>query len=355
MNLPTAVKDAVIEDFVQSLTPFNQVQSVERKLNFLTGKDGSSSNTLSELENFINDHLSADLSSADVEMDLFLARKKFIEKAFSYFQGKIVAEKLSEQCRELCQDKLEPHSSTYNIDPKERQVDFSYLFNINTSVLFNEMNNEEIPPFMLTRQQAELLKQGVVDKTGSLCENLGKLLDVEISANNKGELSQSRRRIDLCIKESYAVYENTKAQSTNAFYQSLYTLAQIFKDLKDLLQQWNKEAISSFDLKIFKIKRLCLQVENCFFKLKLLREKVLVDIYDTNSRRKLSQNKEYLNIKYNKLLSEHDKIQSALEKYMRNRDEMDSIALEYRKTVQAIHEREEEIKCLRRLHIRSQS
>ncbi|GJQ08442.1 hypothetical protein GpartN1_g233.t1 [Galdieria partita] len=353
MDLPPSVKDAVIEDLIQSLPPFNQVKNVEKKLDFLTGKDEISSNTLLELENFINNHLSFDLSSADVEMDLFLARKRFNERAISYFQRKIVAEELAEQCRTQYPDKIESDPSMYIHDPNERQVSFSDLIHVNLSVLLNDKNTDSHSPFTLTRHQTESLRRGVVERTQSFCEKLGNLL--EFSTRNGREPLQSPRHIDERIEETYIVYQNTKKEATNAFYQSLYILTQIFKEVDQLLLLWDKEAISSFDLKTMKIRKLCLQVENCFFKLKLLGEKILGEVYNPDSLRKLGENKRILDAKYNKLFREHEKIQSLLQNYMKNGDEMDLIALEYRKTVQAIHEREEEINYLRRLHCRSRS
>jgi hypothetical protein len=74
MNLPSSVYDAVIEDFTQHLSRSNQQKNVEKRLAMLTGHDKVASRSLSELETFVSDHLSSDLSTADAEMDLFLVR-----------------------------------------------------------------------------------------------------------------------------------------------------------------------------------------------------------------------------------------------------------------------------------------
>lgn len=72
MNLPPSVRDAVVEDVAQRLRHWNQVQNTEKKLAILTGSEETAPNTFSELEDFINDHLSTDLGTAEAEMNLFL-------------------------------------------------------------------------------------------------------------------------------------------------------------------------------------------------------------------------------------------------------------------------------------------
>lgn len=244
-----------------------------------------------------------------------------------------MAEELVEQCRVLYE---EDQTTTLNL----MQASVSFLL---------QETNTCVSGLNLTKQLSESLKQGVVNTTGTLREKLEDLLLIRTPQDDKGKSLQKPENIEQRIKENLATYQSTRTHSSRTFLKSLYILAGIVRELNKLLTKWDKDAISCGDSMILKIRKLCIQVEICFNKLRLLQGKLLKKTYNPTSQKKLNENKQYLCSKYKKLLSERDRIQSTLQKYLQNRNDMKSIALEYRKTVETIREREAEIKYLLRL------
>lgn len=258
-----------------------------------------------------------------------------------------MAEELVEQCRVLYE---EDQTTTLNL----MQASVSFLL---------QETNTCVSGLNLTKQLSESLKQGVVNTTGTLREKLEDLLLIRTPQDDKGKSLQKPENIEQRIKENLATYQSTRTHSSRTFLKSLYILAGIVRELNKLLTKWDKDAISCGDSMILKIRKLCIQVEICFNKLRLLQGKLLKETYNPTSQKKLNENKQYLCSKYKKvsitiptelltfrkLLSERDRIQSTLQKYLQNRNDMKSIALEYRKTVETIREREAEIKYLLRL------
>lgn len=201
----------------------------------------------------------------------------------------------------MCLEASEQRVSTSTGNFDEEPPIFSKLIDVNVNFLLLETNSSSISPFMLTKQQTDTLKQGVVNRTGLLYEKLRNLLFMKTSENSQGDSSQRLHYVESIIKESQVAYQNAKTHSSNAFYYSLTSLAQILKQLNDLLLTWDKNSISCSDAKFVKMRKLCIQAENSLSKLKLLEHKLMREIYDTKSKRKLNENKEHLDMKHNKV------------------------------------------------------